>query len=134
MSWIVHNLYLIPALPLFAAAVLAVTARPHKKFAAALTDKSAGIYGITLRGKPGWGENSAVVSMLNHATKTYGCGRLDYEYSPNVTDDFGSTLVPMAFPLFTNGCIDVAEGHAGRGQERTEPVSELAPAVERERA
>jgi len=30
-----------------------------EKFAAALTDKQAGIYGITLRGKPGWGENMA---------------------------------------------------------------------------
>src|ERR1700730_6823296 len=30
-----------------------------KKFADALTDKSKGIYGITLRGKPGWGENMA---------------------------------------------------------------------------
>src|SRR6516164_6271238 len=27
-----------------------------KKFADALTDKTKGIYGITLRGKPGWGE------------------------------------------------------------------------------
>src|SRR6202045_5406902 len=35
-----------------------------KKFADALTDKAKGIYGITLRGKPGWGENMAFVDTL----------------------------------------------------------------------
>ena len=35
-----------------------------KKFADALTDKSKGIYGITLRGKPGWGENMAFIGTL----------------------------------------------------------------------
>ena len=35
-----------------------------KKLAEALTDKGKGIYGITLRGKPGWGENMAYVSTL----------------------------------------------------------------------
>ena len=34
----------------------------------------------------------------------------DYEYSPNMNDVFGSTLVPMAFPFWTNGCIDSEEG------------------------
>ena len=33
-----------------------------EKFAEALTDKPAGMYGITLRGKPGWGENMAFVT------------------------------------------------------------------------
>src|SRR6201988_2634571 len=35
-----------------------------KKFADALTDKAKGIYGITLRGKPGWGENMAYLGTL----------------------------------------------------------------------
>jgi sorbitol/mannitol transport system substrate-binding protein len=30
-----------------------------QKFVDQLTDKAKGIYGITLRGKPGWGENMA---------------------------------------------------------------------------
>jgi len=34
------------------------------KFAEALTDKSKGIYGITLRGQPGWGENMAFLDTL----------------------------------------------------------------------
>jgi NADH-quinone oxidoreductase subunit L len=36
MSWIVPNLWLIPALPLLAAALSAVTPRPYRKFAAGL--------------------------------------------------------------------------------------------------
>lgn len=35
-----------------------------KQFAEKTTDKSAGTYGICLRGKPGWGENMAYVSTL----------------------------------------------------------------------
>src|SRR5215471_17481022 len=34
------------------------------KFADALTDKAKGIYGITLRGQPGWGENMAFLGTL----------------------------------------------------------------------
>jgi len=60
--------------------------------------------------KPGWPEFERVVAMLEHAAAVHGCGRLDYEYSPNTTNAFGSTLVPMSFPLWTNGCIDSAEG------------------------
>src|ERR1700759_5515243 len=37
MTKIVQNLWLIPALPLFAAAVLSVTKRPHRRFAATMT-------------------------------------------------------------------------------------------------
>jgi hypothetical protein len=60
--------------------------------------------------KPGWPEFRRVVAMLERAAAVHGCGRLDYEYSPNTEDVFGSTLVPMSFPLWTNGCIDSAEG------------------------
>src|SRR5246500_661441 len=35
-----------------------------KKIAAAVTDKSKGIFGITLRGLPGWGENMAYLDTL----------------------------------------------------------------------
>ena len=60
--------------------------------------------------KPGWGQYQNIVTMLLSAAKTDGCGRLDYEYSPNMTNVFGSTLVPMAFPYWTGGCIDSEEG------------------------
>jgi sorbitol/mannitol transport system substrate-binding protein len=50
-----------------------------EKFAAALTDKAAGMYGITLRGKPGWGENmSLITTMVN----TFGGSWFDMGWKP----------------------------------------------------
>ena len=60
--------------------------------------------------KPGWPEFRSLVGMLERVAAVHGCGRLDYEYSPNTTDAFGSTLVPMSFPLWTHGCIQSEEG------------------------
>src|SRR5581483_3932034 len=37
MDWIIQNLWLIPLLPLLAAAVLAMTSQPHRRFAATMT-------------------------------------------------------------------------------------------------
>jgi hypothetical protein len=59
---------------------------------------------------PGWPEYHDVVEMLDRVGAKYGCGRLDYEYTGNVSNYFGSTLVEMSFPLWTNGCIDSTEG------------------------
>ena len=68
---------------LFAAKNLTMPAQPTyddiKKFAAALTDKSAGIYGITLRGKPGWGENMCFVTTL---VNTFGGAWFDMQWHP----------------------------------------------------
>src|ERR1700739_2401126 len=52
-----------------------------KKFADALTDKEKGIYGITLRGKPGWGENMAFVDTL---LNTFGCTWFDEKWNPTI--------------------------------------------------
>ena len=52
-----------------------------KKFADALTDKAKGIYGITLRGKPGWGENMAYVDTL---LNTFGCTWFDAKWNPTI--------------------------------------------------
>src|ERR1700745_3721033 len=52
-----------------------------KKFADALTDKDKGIYGITLRGKPGWGENMAFVDTL---LNTFGCTWFDEKWNPTI--------------------------------------------------
>ena len=35
-----------------------------RKAAKAMTDKAAGVYGICLRGKAGWGENSALITSM----------------------------------------------------------------------
>ena len=52
-----------------------------KKFADALTDKGKGVYGITLRGKPGWGENMAYVDTL---LNTFGCTWFDMKWNPTI--------------------------------------------------
>jgi len=52
-----------------------------KAWAPKLTDKDAGIYGICLRGKPGWGENMGFLStMIN----TYGGQWFDMEWNPTI--------------------------------------------------
>ncbi|MGB9112006.1 MAG: hypothetical protein WCF24_04680 [Acidimicrobiales bacterium] len=60
--------------------------------------------------KPGWPQFQRVVAMLESAASIHGCGNLDYEYSPNTQNVFGSTLVPLSFPMWTHGCIGSAEG------------------------
>jgi hypothetical protein len=62
------------------------------------------------QGKAGWPEFERLLAMLQSSAAKYGCGRLDYEYSPNVNNYFGSTIVEMSFPYWTNGCIDSSEG------------------------
>src|SRR5258708_2826085 len=52
-----------------------------KKIAEALTDKSKGFYGITLRGKPGWGENMAFVDTL---INTFGGTWFDMKWNPTI--------------------------------------------------
>lgn len=52
-----------------------------KKFADALTDKSKSIYGITLRGKPGWGENMAYLGTL---INTFGGTWFDEKWHPTI--------------------------------------------------
>lgn len=51
------------------------------KFADALTDKSKGTYGITLRGQPGWGENMAYVDTL---LNTFGATWFDEKWHPTI--------------------------------------------------
>src|SRR5215471_15180463 len=51
------------------------------KFAAALTDKAKGVYGITLRGKPGWGENMAFIGTL---LNTFGATWFDMKWNPTI--------------------------------------------------
>jgi polyol transport system substrate-binding protein len=51
------------------------------KFADALTDKAKGIYGITLRGQPGWGENMA---YLDTVLNTFGATWFDEKWHPTI--------------------------------------------------
>jgi len=51
------------------------------KIAAALTDRSKGFYGITLRGQPGWGENMAFLDTL---VNTFGGTWFDEKWHPTI--------------------------------------------------
>lgn len=70
---------------LFAAAGLMMPEKPTydqiKEFAAKLTDKSNGQYGLCLRGKPGWGENMAFVGTL---VNTFGGRWFDMDWKPQI--------------------------------------------------
>jgi len=51
------------------------------KFAEALTDKGNGVYGIALRGQPGWGENMATVDTM---ANTFGATWFDMNWQPTL--------------------------------------------------
>ena len=71
---------------LFAKAGLAMSVLPSYQeiaaWAAKIHDPAAGVYGICLRGKPGWGENMALISMLVHA---HGGRWFDMRWQPELT-------------------------------------------------
>tara|TARA_R110002096_G_scaffold114770_11_gene248860 strand:- start:19780 stop:21117 length:1338 start_codon:yes stop_codon:yes gene_type:complete len=50
-----------------------------KDAARKLTDKDNGVYGICLRGKPGWGENMAFLSAM---ANSYGASWFDMDWKP----------------------------------------------------
>ncbi len=70
-----------------------------QKFAAALTDKSAGIYGITLRGKPGWGENMAFIGTL---VNTSGGSWFDMKWKPQIDTPEWKNAVSYYINLMKN--------------------------------
>jgi sorbitol/mannitol transport system substrate-binding protein len=70
---------------LFAAKNLTMPEQPTyddiAKLAEQLTDKSKGIYGITLRGLPGWGENMGFIDTL---VNTFGGTYFDMQWHPTI--------------------------------------------------
>jgi sorbitol/mannitol transport system substrate-binding protein len=61
-----------------------------KQFADKLTDKAGGVYGICLRGKPGWGENMAFLGTL---VNTYGGRWFDMKWQPQLTSQLWETAI-----------------------------------------
>jgi sorbitol/mannitol transport system substrate-binding protein len=61
-----------------------------KQFADKLTDKASGVYGICLRGKPGWGENMAYLGTL---VNTYGGRWFDMQWRPQLTSQPWETAI-----------------------------------------
>ncbi len=54
------------------------------EYADKLTDKNTGVYGICLRGKPGWGENMA---FLTTAVNAYGGEWFNMQWQPQLTSE-----------------------------------------------
>jgi ABC-type glycerol-3-phosphate transport system substrate-binding protein len=87
---------------LFADAHLSMPAQPTydfiEKAAATLNDPSKQIYGICLRGKPGWGENMAYVSTL---VNTYGGRWFDMKWKPEIDTPAWKAAITMYKTLLT---------------------------------
>lgn len=60
------------------------------KAAKAMTDKEAGVYGICLRGKAGWGENVALITAMSNS---FGARWFDEDWKPQFdTQEWKDTL------------------------------------------
>ena len=55
-----------------------------KEAAAKLTDRENGVSGICLRGKPGWGENMALLTAM---ANSYGARWFDMDWKPELEGD-----------------------------------------------
>ena len=57
----------------------------------------------------GWEELVDFVLTMDDLGKEYGCGRLMWEYSPELVR-YGTPMAPMLMPHWTDGCIGSMEG------------------------
>ena len=78
-----------------------------REAAAAMTDKDAGIYGICLRGKAGWGENMAFLTAMSNS---FGARWFDMDWKPQfdspewkATLEFYLDLMEQAGPPGASG-------------------------------
>jgi sorbitol/mannitol transport system substrate-binding protein len=69
------------------------------KFAAALNNKAGGLYGIALRGQPGWGENMATVDTM---ANTYGATWFDMNWHPTLDTPEWKTALSTYLNLVKN--------------------------------
>ena len=70
-----------------------------KKAAAAMTDKDAGVYGICLRGKAGWGENMAFLTAMSNS---FGARWFDEDWNAQFDQPEWKTTLDTYMDLMTN--------------------------------
>ena len=63
-----------------------------------VTDKEAGVYGICLRGKPGWGENMA---FLGNMAREFGANYFDADWKPQFESEGWTKAVTLYVDLMT---------------------------------
>jgi sorbitol/mannitol transport system substrate-binding protein len=69
-----------------------------RDFAAKLTDKAKDVYGVCLRGKPGWGENMALITDM---ANTWGGKWFDMQWHPQLTSKPWQDAVGFYVDLMT---------------------------------
>ena len=67
--------------------------------AAAITDKENGIYGICLRGKPGWGDNMAFITTM---ANSFGAQWFNMDWTPALDSQAWNDAVNFYVDLLTN--------------------------------
>ncbi|MGD0224094.1 MAG: sugar ABC transporter substrate-binding protein [Terriglobia bacterium] len=70
-----------------------------RQFARELHDPEHGVYGICLRGEPGWGQNMAYISTL---VNTFGGRWLDLDWKPQLTSPAWAEAVSFYVDLLSN--------------------------------
>ncbi|AUH32989.1 ABC transporter substrate-binding protein [Paracoccus tegillarcae] len=70
-----------------------------KTAAEAMTDKDAEVYGICLRGKPGWGENMAFLTAMSNS---YGGRWFDMDWNPQFDSEEWKAALTDYLDLMTN--------------------------------
>ncbi len=70
-----------------------------KDAAAAMTDKANGVYGICLRGKPGWGDNMAFLSTM---ANSFGARWFDENWKPQLDSAAWNHAVSFYVDLMNN--------------------------------
>ena len=80
-----------------------------KEVAAAITDKDAGVYGICLRGKPGWGDNMAFLSTM---VNSFGGRWFDEEWKPAIDSEAWNNAITLYVDLLTNYGPPGSEGNS----------------------
>jgi len=70
-----------------------------REAAAAMTDKGNDVYGICLRGKPGWGENAAFITAMSNS---FGARWFDMDWNPQFDTEAWSETLNFYLDLMEN--------------------------------
>jgi len=70
-----------------------------REIAAAVSDRDNGFYGICLRGKPGWGDNMAIITTI---ANSYGAQLFNPDWTPAFDSDAWQNAIETYVDLLTN--------------------------------
>ena len=88
-----------------------------------MTDKAAGVYGICLRGKPGWGENMAFLTAMSNS---FGARWFDEKWEPQFNSPEWKKTIDFYVPLLK---ADGPPAPRRTASTRTSPCSATASAA-----